>query len=110
MQSGSLSRCKQGVHSKRRSFLGDADVKLKLLPWLRLQKTEHLSIVHLLIYLQEDLVPSALGVTTVKVSPKTIVNNMHERGYSYRKATRICTTMATKEKMLWSIGKKGFSE
>lgn len=85
LQAGSLSRHKQGVHAKRVSFLGDADVKMKLLSWLRLQKPEHRSISHVQRYLQEDLVPSVLGVTAVKMSPKTIADYMHKWGYSYRK-------------------------
>lgn len=74
LRSGSLSRHKQGVHTKRMSFLDDTNVKVKLLSWLRLQKPEHRSIAHVQRYLQEDLVPSVLGVTAVNVSQKTIAN------------------------------------
>ncbi|KAI9329106.1 hypothetical protein BD770DRAFT_477956 [Pilaira anomala] len=74
----------QGVHVKRVSFLSDNDVKLKVLEMIKKTKPQHRTIDKILEFIDEEIVPSLLGVTG-NICATTLSNYLYEWGYAYRK-------------------------
>ncbi|KAG1439609.1 hypothetical protein G6F46_013942 [Rhizopus delemar] len=85
LSQGVLSRHRQGVHSKRKSFLNDADIKEMVLEEIRRMKPAERSLVTIKKFIDEVVIPSKLGVIMQPVPESTVSNYLHEWGYAYRK-------------------------
>ncbi|KAG1495541.1 hypothetical protein G6F53_012356 [Rhizopus delemar] len=85
LSQGVLSRHRQGVHSKRKSFLNDADIKEMVLEEIRRMKPAERSLVTIKRFIDEVVIPSKLGVIMQPVPESTLSNYLHEWGYVYRK-------------------------
>lgn len=84
LDQGKLSDHQQGAHVKRSSLLSDSDVKLMILEKIKQMPPAERSLVVLKKYIDEEAVPSVLGVKSC-IPISTIANYMVEWGYSYRK-------------------------
>ena len=85
LQERKLSDHCQGVHSKRKSFLNDSDVKMMILEEMRKTKPAERSLVVIKKFIDDVVVPSFLGVANRSVAETTISKYLYEWGYAYRK-------------------------
>ncbi|EIE88582.1 hypothetical protein RO3G_13293 [Rhizopus delemar RA 99-880] len=85
LSQGVLSRHRQGVHSKRKSFLNDADIKEMVLEEIRRMKPAERSLVTIKRFIDEVVIPSKLGVIMQPIPESTLSNYLHEWDYVYRK-------------------------
>jgi hypothetical protein len=85
LREGKLSDHSQGVHSKRKCFLNDSDVKAMVLEEIRKTKPAERSLITIKKFIDEVVVPSILGVVNRSVSETTISKYLYEWGYAYRK-------------------------
>ncbi|EIE76273.1 hypothetical protein RO3G_00977 [Rhizopus delemar RA 99-880] len=72
LSQGVLSRHRQGVHSKRKSFLNDADIKEMVLEEIRRMKPAGRSLATIKKFIDEVVIPSKLGVIMQPVSESTL--------------------------------------
>ncbi|KAG2204123.1 hypothetical protein INT47_011606 [Mucor saturninus] len=82
---GKLSDHSQVAHVKRVSLLSDSDVKMAVLEEIRKMKPALRSLIIIKKIIDEQIIPSVLGVVESDLSMTTIARYLYEWGYSYRK-------------------------